>query len=55
MPDTHSPAWDWQFVIREPEIDKEYGYRARVVYKPFSGRKEVREEYVNWRAKINVE
>ena len=47
-PDTHSPAWDWQFVIREPRIDEVYVYRARLVYKPFKGRNEVQEEYAKW-------
>jgi hypothetical protein len=48
IPDTHSPAWDWQFVIREPQINREYGYRARVVYKPYIGRDDVKEEYLRW-------
>jgi hypothetical protein len=47
-PDTHSPAWDWQYVIHQPQIDQEYGYRARVVYKPFKGRDDVMAEYENW-------
>lgn len=49
FPDIHSPAWDWQYVIREPKINKEYGYRARVVYKPFAGRNDVIEEYDTWK------
>ena len=28
-PDPHSPAWDWQYVIRDPEVGKRYSYRAR--------------------------
>lgn len=48
MPDTHSPAWDWQYVIRQPEINREYGYRARVVYKPFKGREDVKTDYASW-------
>ena len=51
VPDTHSPAWDWQYAIRKPQIDKEYGYRARVIYKAFAGRDDVKAEYENW---INV-
>jgi hypothetical protein len=53
IPDTHSPAWDWQFVIREPQINREYNYRARVVYKPYSGREDIKEEYANWNDIIN--
>ena len=48
MPDTHSPAWDWQYVIKQPKINQAYGYRARVVYKPFAGRDDVLAEYENW-------
>ena len=51
IPDTHSPAWDWQYVIRKPQIDKEYGYRARAIYKAFAGRDNVKAKYENW---INV-
>lgn len=47
-PDTHSPAWDWQFVIRDPMVGESYGYRARVVVKPFTGREQVRDEYRRW-------
>lgn len=46
--DTHSPAWDWQYVIRSPQLNKEYGYSARIVYKPYAGRKDVLKEYEAW-------
>ncbi len=48
-PDTHSPAWDWQYVIRNPKADQHYDYRARVVVKPFTGREQIWEEYRRWR------
>lgn len=47
-PDTHSPAWDWQYVIRNPMAGQHYGYRARVVVKPFTGEEQVWEEYRRW-------
>jgi hypothetical protein len=47
-PDTHSPAWDWQYVIREPQINKEYSYQAKITYKPFAGSDDVVKEYENW-------
>ena len=46
--DPHSPAWDWQFAIRSPIVDQPYGYRARMVYKPFAGREDVVAEYEQW-------
>ena len=47
-PDPHSPAWDWQYVVRDPEIGKKYGYRARLLYKPFVDAEDVRNEYDKW-------
>jgi len=47
-PDTHSPAWDWQYVIRSPQLNKPYHYRARIVYKPFAGREDIENEYRKW-------
>ena len=49
-PDPHSPAWDWQYVIRSPEIDRTYRYRARLLYRPFAGREAVRRAYEEWAA-----
>lgn len=53
QPDPHSPAWDWQFVIRNPEVGTTYGYRARVVIKPFSDREDVEREYAAWKASLD--
>ena len=46
--DPHSPAWDWQYVVRDPEVGRQYGYRSRLVYKPFVDREDVRREYEDW-------
>lgn len=51
--DTHSPAWDWQFVIRNPEAGKTYGYKARVLYVPFTSREDIKEEYERWASSLN--
>jgi hypothetical protein len=47
-PDRHSPAWDWQFVIRNPVIGKTYGYNARVMYKPFVNAEDIKRDYIGW-------
>ncbi len=47
-PDTRSPAWDWQFVIRDPEPGRQYGYRARVLYTPFTTPEAIKQAYVDW-------
>jgi hypothetical protein len=48
--DPHSPAWDWQYVIRDPVVNRQYGYRARVIYKPFVGRADVVREFELWQS-----
>jgi len=50
--DPHSPAWDWQFVIRDPEPGTTYGYRARVVYTPFTSADDIRTMYEEWAAAL---
>ena len=55
LPDTHSPAWDWQYVITHPEIGRTYGYRARIVVKPFQGSKQLWAEYRRWMQDLQVD
>ncbi|MCE2450543.1 MAG: hypothetical protein J4F35_19965 [Candidatus Latescibacteria bacterium] len=50
--DPHSPAWDWQYVIRAPEIGRTYRYRARLLYRPFGDREAVRWAYEDWMAEL---
>jgi hypothetical protein len=42
------PAWDFQYVIHRVEQDREYGYRARAVWKRFSSPEDCLAEYHNW-------
>jgi hypothetical protein len=51
-PNPHSPAWDWQFVIRDPKPGQTYGYRARMLYKRFQSNEDVAAEYDLWRASL---
>jgi hypothetical protein len=44
-----NPAWDFQFIIPEPEIGKEYSFLSRLVYKKFVGREDIRNEYFKWK------
>ena len=55
IPDTHSPAWDWQYVIRNPRVGQLYGYRARIVVKPFKGKTQIWTEYEKWRKGLGLE
>ncbi|MXW78278.1 MAG: hypothetical protein F4Z57_04680 [Gemmatimonadetes bacterium] len=51
-PDPHSPAWDWQYVIRTPEIGRTYRYRARLLYRPFVDREAVVRAYEEWASEL---
>ena len=51
-PDTHSPAWDWQFVVRDPKVGTPYEYRMRIVVKPFEGQAQIWEAYETWREEL---
>lgn len=48
--DAHSPAWDWQYVIRDPEVNGRYGYRARMQYVRFENAESVRRLYEGWKS-----
>ncbi len=44
----NNPAWDFSILIRDCRPLTEYGYSARVVFKPFVGREDALEEYRKW-------
>jgi hypothetical protein len=45
LPRFPRPAWDFQYVIRKVEKSKEYGFRARVVWKTFVSADDCVSEY----------
>ncbi len=42
--DGYNPAWDFQYIVDQYEVNKEYGYRMRFVCKPWEDRTDVIEE-----------
>jgi hypothetical protein len=46
---TTNPAWDFQFLLPRYEVREEYGFRARLAYRPRCSRAEVLREYQSWR------
>jgi hypothetical protein len=54
-PSATEVAWDWQFIIPTYDVLREYGYRARVVYRERSSRAEVLKEFRTWRASLEKE
>jgi hypothetical protein len=49
---TTNPAWDFQFIIPTYEVLKEYGFRARIVYRERCGRAEVLKGFQDWKSSL---
>ena len=47
------PAWDFQYVIRDVEEGREYGYRGRLVWKKFVSQDDCLREYKSWAATLS--
>lgn len=43
-----NPAWDWQYIVHDYKVGSSYGYKARLVYKPWVSRQDVIDEYEKW-------
>jgi hypothetical protein len=50
LPKQPRPAWDFQYVIRQVREGREYGFRARLVWKRFVSADDCRKEYQAWAA-----
>jgi hypothetical protein len=48
VPREPRPAWDFQYVVHKIETGKEYGFRGRLVWKPFVSEADALEEYARW-------
>jgi hypothetical protein len=54
LPRFPRPAWDFQYVIRKIEQGKEYGFRARAVWKKFVSAEDCLKEYETWAKAVSV-
>ena len=43
-----NPAWDFQFIVPDFEVGREYSFQARIMYKEFAGQNDVLEEFEAW-------
>lgn len=51
---TTNPAWDFQFILPTFDVNREYSFRARAVYRERCSRSEVLQEYDSWRKSVAV-
>lgn len=40
-----NPAWDFQYIVDQPQVGKNYGWKGRMIYKLYQGRDDVLQEY----------
>jgi len=52
LPRAPRPAWDWQYVIHRVVAGREYGFRARLVWKRFVSPDDCLAEYQRWTASL---
>ena len=50
--ETKKPAWDFQYVVHRVRQQQTYGFRGRMVWKPFVSREDCRREYREWVAEL---
>src|SRR5690606_18176190 len=43
------PAWDFQYILPDFEVNKEYSISLRLVYKEWAGQDDIEQEYKTWK------
>jgi hypothetical protein len=49
---TTNPAWDFQYVLPKYEVNTDYGFKARLIYRERCPREQVLKEYENWKKEL---
>jgi hypothetical protein len=49
--ETTNPAWDFQYVLPKYEVNEDYGFTGRLVYRPMCSRADILKEYEGWAKK----
>lgn len=47
------PAWDFQYVVHKVEANREFGFKARVLWKKFASSEDCLSEYKKWTRSLN--
>lgn len=50
-----NPAWDFQFIIPDFKPGKKYSFKVRMIYKPFTTRDDITDEYLTWKRALKLE
>ena len=55
FPDYENPAWDFQYIVPDPQVNSIYSFRARFAYKKYIDREDVMNEYITWQDTLGSE
>jgi len=47
-----NPAWDFQYVLPKYDVNIDYGFKARIIYRERCSREQVLKEYENWNKEL---
>lgn len=51
---TTNPAWDFQFLVQQPEVNQEYSFRVRTALRPTCSRDELLREFGQWQNFLRI-
>ena len=51
--ETTNPAWDFQFLVPEPQLLQPYEFRARAIFRPWRCREEILDLHRDWEAGLS--
>ena len=46
------PAWDFQYILPDFEVGKQYAIKLRVIYKEWINSQDIENEYLKWTGKM---